>query len=80
MIELFEDQAESKRVELCLDSTPEVDRWFLGDEGKLSQVIINLISNAIKFSPALSQILITVKVMGELAILCVKDQGLGIKE
>jgi signal transduction histidine kinase len=51
---------------------------ILGDEDRLRQVFSNLISNAIKYSPAGGEIRITGRVRTDQVILCVQDQGPGI--
>ena len=53
---------------------------LFADEGKLRQVITNLISNAIKYSQSGGTIEISVKSYGENAVLSVKDHGIGISE
>jgi PAS domain S-box-containing protein len=50
------------------------------DKERISQVITNLISNAIKYSPASGQIIITTKRKPGEVILCVQDFGIGIDE
>jgi PAS domain S-box-containing protein len=49
-----------------------------GDEGRIEQVITNLISNAIKYSPQGGPIGIRVQVVGREAQVCVSDAGIGI--
>lgn len=51
---------------------------ILGDEDRLSQVLSNLISNAIKYSPKGGKIEISGRVKSDYVILCVSDQGPGI--
>jgi signal transduction histidine kinase len=52
-----------------------------GDIGQLSQVFINILANAIKFSPASSTILIAMKVVDEGRVeITISDQGVGIPE
>jgi signal transduction histidine kinase len=50
----------------------------LGDEDRLGQVISNLISNAIKYSPKGGEVRIGGQVRPEQVIVCVSDQGPGI--
>jgi PAS domain S-box-containing protein len=49
------------------------------DRDKIGSVISNLISNAIKYSPKGSLIDIRCKINGEMVIVSVKDEGMGIK-
>ncbi len=50
------------------------------DGAKITQVIINLISNAIKFTPAGSNLTITISQQDDLLIYSISDQGDGIPE
>ena len=49
-----------------------------GDKNRLGQVIINLISNAIKYSSNADKILITSQRIGDQLKFCVQDFGIGI--
>lgn len=51
---------------------------IIGDKNKLEQVLVNLISNAIKYSPDETQIHIEVSSTDDCARIAVSDQGLGI--
>jgi len=59
---------------------PNNDSLILGDERRLIRVLINLISNAIKFSPRGSAVTVTIKNLGAQTQIEVIDQGPGIPE
>lgn len=47
---IFRRQAEEKELRLRVDVAPDTPEWVEGDEGKLRQVLINLMGNALKFT------------------------------
>lgn len=65
----------SVRVAVAL---PEVLPEVAGDQDRLSQVLVNLISNAIKFSDADSQVTIGAEDTGKSVLVWVRDEGVGI--
>jgi two-component system, sensor histidine kinase and response regulator len=51
-IELIETQASDKNLEIATFIAPELSGQFLSDSGRLRQVVLNLASNAVKFTPS----------------------------
>jgi signal transduction histidine kinase len=51
-----------------------------GDKERIGQVITNLITNAIKYSPQANKIIIHTRMNGNEVTLCVQDFGIGIAE
>ncbi|MDT4329610.1 response regulator [Methylomonas sp. MED-D] len=48
--DLFSFRAEEKGIELFIDMAPDVPEWLVGDPLRLSQIVDNLVGNAIKFT------------------------------
>ena len=74
--ELYEPVAEEKGLHLTLQVTQGIQ--LRGDQHLLFQALVNLLDNAIKFSPAAGTIAVTLRRDGPFAALCVADQGPGI--
>jgi signal transduction histidine kinase/ActR/RegA family two-component response regulator len=69
--------AAAKGIEI-LSSVPPVLPRILGDEGRLQQIIWNLLANAVKFTPRRGSVTVRVAVVGSLLRLTVQDNGKGI--
>jgi signal transduction histidine kinase/PAS domain-containing protein len=66
-----------QRATLTPDGDPVVVR---GDPVRLEQVVLNLLDNAIKYTPRDGRIDVTLEHVGDEAVLRVRDTGMGISE
>lgn len=76
-VEAVEHFAQEQGVKLAV---PENDAQALGDSDRLVQVLVNLLSNSIKFSPPGGQVEVTVKQSDGFVEVRVIDQGRGVPE
>jgi signal transduction histidine kinase len=83
---LFEDldhdyrsSASEKRITLQFDLPPKLP-VIHADRDKISMALHNLIGNAIKYTPADGRVEVRVRADGELLVVEVVDNGIGIKE
>jgi len=84
-VETFSAKADEKEIELSVAIDPTLPKHFMGDPTKLSQVLINLMGNAIKFTPHNGNISLSVDKIDTDEEYCkirfgVKDSGIGISE
>src|ERR671932_2712840 len=82
--ELEAERARSKGLELLARVHPEVPTLLHGDPGRLRQVLVNLVSNAVKFTDRGGQVLVRARLMGSTAETSlvrfeVQDTGIGIQ-
>jgi signal transduction histidine kinase/CheY-like chemotaxis protein len=76
--------ANNKGIEVVCNISPETPEILLGDPGRLRQILINLVSNAIKFTHK-GEVVISVDIDSRTAYeaslhFAVKDSGIGIPE
>lgn len=79
VVERFEPNLVKKELQLDVDFVREAS-YVYADRDKIIQVLINLIDNAIKYSPAYSRILVTTHIHGRKIYITVKDKGYGISK
>mgnify|MGYP005990637437 CR=1 FL=1 len=78
-VDAFESYADKFGV--TIDSDIEPDKHFVvGDAKRLDQVIVNLLSNAAKFSEPGAKVRVAITRKGTQLTLSVTDQGIGIPE
>jgi len=82
VFELLAPRAEAKRLEFAAIISPEVPFVVHGDDGRLRQILVNLLTNSIKFTEAGRVVLRVICVHRETALVRLKfevtDTGIGI--
>jgi signal transduction histidine kinase/CheY-like chemotaxis protein len=76
-IETARPNIEGKSHELVVRYAPRTFHVD-GDPTRLAQVIANLLNNAAKFTPANGRIELSMRAEGPRAVICVRDNGIGI--
>ncbi len=69
--------AKEKKIKINIDGVEDIAKIKL-DKSLMSQILQNLISNAIKYSPNESDVIVTLKTIGNEVQFSVKDSGYGI--
>jgi two-component system, sensor histidine kinase and response regulator len=81
-VEITADQAHEKNLELAIEIGPEVPEILRGDGGRIRQILVNLVGNAIKFTER-GEVVVRVESQGETddlvrVLVSVTDTGIGI--
>ena len=84
MLHLFETKIQEKNLSLVSEYDPNIPEVLLGDPVRLHQIILNLVSNAVKFTNR-GKITVNVHILNEDAEnvtieFAVSDTGIGIEE
>ncbi|MGH3360869.1 MAG: sensor histidine kinase, partial [Nocardioides sp.] len=79
VVDLTEVSARAKQlaVEVVVPERPVVAR---GEREELDKVVLNLVSNAVKYTPPSGRVSLTLSRVGEEVVLAVTDTGIGISE
>ncbi len=88
-LQLLASQAHEKGIELTCQVAPEVPQCVRADAGRLRQILLNLVGNALKFTER-GEVNVSIERAGErmsgskppqcLLRVCVSDTGIGISE
>jgi len=79
VVRMMSPMAAEKGLALQLELAPAMPRYVVGDQYRLEQVLLNLISNAIKFTGA-GEVTVAVRVDSDCLAFTVSDTGIGIPE
>jgi len=78
-VDALRPAAQARHLGVEVDVPPSV-RPMRGDRARLQQVVWNLVSNAVKFTPAGGRVLVSARRQGDAIELRVSDSGPGIPE
>ena len=76
-VTLVKGRADRHGIALQVDIDPQLGE-LVGDERKVKQVVLNLLANAVKFTPEGGQISLTARRRDGLVEIAVTDTGVGI--
>ena len=76
-VEATRQQVDTRAHRLTV-GRPQTPVWIDGDPVRLAQIVVNLVTNAAKFTPPEGNIAITLTRDDQQAILSVRDDGIGI--
>jgi signal transduction histidine kinase/ActR/RegA family two-component response regulator len=74
---LWSETARTKGVDLSLEVDPATPVWLLGDAARVRQILMNLVSNALKFTLAGRVVIRVAPAEGEI-VMSVSDTGVGL--
>jgi signal transduction histidine kinase/DNA-binding response OmpR family regulator len=78
-VTMLRDRAGAQQVALTLDVAPGLGA-VRADELKLKQVVVNLVSNAVKFTPSGGAVAVEAHASGGEVVVTVRDTGIGIAD
>jgi len=76
---VWSETARLKGLDLTLEVDPETPAWLSGDAARVRQVLMNLVSNALKFTET-GHVLVRVGPAEDGIVLTVADTGLGMSD
>ncbi|ACI20871.1 sensor histidine kinase [Thermodesulfovibrio yellowstonii] len=77
---MFKEKASKHGIKLDAEISKEADITVTADERKIKQVLFNLVSNAVKFTPDGGSVKITAERKEDMIEIVVEDTGIGIKK
>jgi PAS domain S-box-containing protein len=77
---MLREKALKNGITLKMELAPEADVRILADQRKLKQIMFNLLTNAVKFTPAGGTVDVNGERDGDFIKITVADTGLGIKK
>ncbi len=79
VVAMVQERAKNRYLDIRTDIDPDIGLLEV-DERRIKQVVFNLFSNAIKFTPAKGEITLSARKTPESFVISVRDNGKGIAE
>lgn len=76
IVNQLENVGEAKGLEVVCDAPGPV--WVTGDDGWIERLVLNLLDNAIKFTPSGGRVTLSVRERAGMAELIMRDTGIGV--
>jgi two-component system phosphate regulon sensor histidine kinase PhoR len=77
VVELMQPRAEEKSIRL-VHVIPGNEWWISVDQEQIRSVFVNILDNAVKYTPAGGEVNISMEPKGGLAVIRITDTGIGI--
>ena len=77
-MEMIQTRADDKGVELRLSEALAQDQDIIADRRACLQIVLNILSNAVKFTPEGGRVEVSCKMQGDRARIKIADNGIGI--
>ena len=79
VVELFAASAQQKSLQIAWYADSDADGMLLGDQARVRQIVLNLVSNAVKFTDS-GGIIVKVRRAGRMTRIDVEDTGIGLSQ
>ena len=80
VFEIYRQKAVAEEINLILDKGDDTDIILVGDKSRIRQVIINVLDNAIKYTPKGGNVSISVARIQKYVKIVISDSGVGVSE
>ena len=77
---MFHSEAHRRKLNFVVSLNDDVPQHIMGDQSRLQQILVNLVGNAIKFTPPQGTVELNASVENGTIRLAVKDSGIGISQ
>ncbi len=79
LVDMFQMKAAQKNLEFIYESCPNMPDYVAADKQRFRQILINLISNAIKYTEK-GSVILKISYRNQVAHFTIQDSGIGIAE